>query len=294
MSIPAQEHDLRLQIFADTHDFIEAHNADVTATYRLGHNKFSHLTMEEFSTDNLSPKPYLNRQSNPIHHKRGISPSAWDWAAQGAVTSVKDQGKCSTGGWSFSVVGSIEGAYFIFSGQNTTSSLSNQQLISCDTTNTGCAGGWMDNSFNWVKSNGGLCTDADYPWVSGSTGLDGTCDTSCTVSSAYAPTSYTDVTQGSVSDLQDAIYRQPVSIAIQANQISIKQYKSGVFTGACGQHLDHGCLAVGYGTDASVTKDYWNVKNSWGTAWGEAGYIRIEKSDADRCGVLDLPSYPNL
>jgi C1A family cysteine protease len=152
----------------------------------------------------------------------------------------------------------------------------------------------MDNSFSWVKTNGGLCTDADYPWASGMTGTDGTCDTSCTNLAGTAPTSYTDVVQGSISDLQDAVYRQPVSIMIQANQVSIKQYKSGVFTGVCGQRLDHGCLAVGYGTDTSVAKDYWNVKNSWGTAWGEVGYIRIEKSAADRCGVLDLPSYPNL
>lgn len=152
----------------------------------------------------------------------------------------------------------------------------------------------MDNSFNWVKSNGGLCLDSDYPWASGSTGSNGACTTTCTVYNQYAPTGYTDVTQGSVADLQDAIFRQPVSIAIQANQIGIKQYKSGVFTGVCGQHLDHGCLAVGYGTDSTAAKDYWNVKNSWGTSWGEAGYIRIEKSDADRCGVLDLPSYPNL
>lgn len=153
----------------------------------------------------------------------------------------------------------------------------------------------MDNSFTWIKSNGGLCLDVDYPFASASTGTSGTCETTCTLYPEYTPVSFTDVTQGSVSDLQDAVFRQPVSIAIQANQLGIKQYKSGVYTGICGQHLDHGCLAVGYGTDTTSTPvDYWKVKNSWGTSWGEAGYIRIEKSDADRCGVLDLPSYPNL
>ena len=322
MKFSETEYEMRLQIFADTHDLIETHNSDPLTTYRLGHNQFSHLTIEEFAKEQLSmvsPK----KKTNQIHKFVGTSPTAWDWSGTGAVTPVKDQGKCrfviclmfclsclrSTGGWSFSVAGGIEGAYYVFTGTNATS-LSTQQLISCDTSNTGCSGGytilsllflfliyllrWMDSSFDWVKSNGGLCLDADYAWTSGTSGSDGTCSTTCTVYSEYAPTSYTDVTQGSVSHLQDAIFRQPVSIAIQANQISIKQYKSGVFTGACGQHLDHGCLAVGYGYDSSAAKDYWNVKNSWGTSWGEAGYIRIEKSDADRCGVLDLPSYPNL
>lgn len=108
------------------------------------------------------------------------------------------------------------------------------------------------------------------------------------------PSSYVDVATGSVSDLTSAVYQQPVSIFIQANQMAIKQYSGGVFTGVCGQRLDHGVLAVGYGTDSDVSLDYWIVKNSWGTGWGEEGFIRIEKSDADRCGVLDAPSYPVL
>ena len=91
-----------------------------------------------------------------------------------------------------------------------------------------------------------------------------------------------------------AVAQQPVSIAIQANQLAFQSYSSGVLTGRCGQNLDHGVLAVGYGTDASTGLDYWKVKNSWGTTWGEGGYILIERSNADLCGVLDAPSYPNL
>ncbi len=91
-----------------------------------------------------------------------------------------------------------------------------------------------------------------------------------------------------------AVAQQLVSIAIQANQLAFQSYSSGVLTGRCGQNLDHGVLAVGYGTDASTGLDYWKVKNSWGTSWGEGGYIRIERSNADLCGVLDAASYPNL
>jgi len=70
-------------------------------------------------------------------------------------------------------------------------------------------------------------------------------------------------------------------------------YKSGVFTGACGTNLDHGVLAVGYGTDAN--QDYWIVKNSWGASWGEAGYIRFAKGAAQaggQCGIANAASYP--
>ncbi|CAE7566760.1 unnamed protein product, partial [Symbiodinium microadriaticum] len=135
---------------------------------------------------------------------------------------------------------------------------------------------------------------ADYLLTSNSTGTSDTCVTTCEVVAGSKPTTYVDVTTGSVSALVSAVYQQPVSVFIQANQRDIKQYSSGVFTGVCGQRLDHGVLAVGYGSDVDSGIDYWNIKNSWGTAWGENGYIRIEKSDTDRCGVLDSPSYPTL
>jgi len=84
--------------------------------------------------------------------------------------------------------------------------------------------------------------------------------------------------------------QQPVSIAIQADQSSFQMYKSGVLTSGCGTSLDHGVLAVGYGTDATAG-DYWLVKNSWGTSWGASGYIKIG-SATNQCGVLNQPIYP--
>jgi C1A family cysteine protease len=75
--------------------------------------------------------------------------------------------------------------------------------------------------------------------------------------------------------MMSALAQQPVSIAIEADEASFQLYKSGVYTASCGANLDHGVLAVGYGTLAGV--DYYKVKNSWGASWGLDGYILLER-----------------
>ncbi len=288
----------RLEIFANNMEQIHKHNADTTQTYQLGQNQFTHLTFDEFvKAVNLNGinKPTLRKNSGDVHKAPAdvsALPASVDWVAAGAVTPVKNQGSCGSC-WSFSTTGALEGAYQIKNGN--LQSFSEQQLVSCDTTDAGCDGGWMDDAFAWVQSNGGITTEAAYPYTSGG-GTNSACITGKTLVSGSAPSKYTDVTAGSVSALMSAVAQQPVSIAIQANQLAFQSYKSGVLTGKCGQRLDHGVLAVGYGTDTSTGKslDYWKVKNSWGNTWGEGGYIRILRSDKDLCGVLDAASYPTL
>jgi KDEL-tailed cysteine endopeptidase len=289
----------RLQIFADNLDLIQQHNADSKQTYKLGLNQFSHLTYDEFiDTVRIggTSVPNLRRQSNgPVHtapKDTSSLPTEIDWVGKGAVTGVKNQGNCGSC-WSFSTTGALEGAYYNKYGA--LKSFSEQQLVSCDTAgnDAGCNGGWMDDAFTFVQKNGGLTTEEQYAYTSGTTGKSGTCvTTGYTNVAEVAPKSYTDVQTGSVQALMSAVAQQPVAIAIQANQLAFQFYSSGVLTGKCGQRLDHGVLAVGYGSENGV--DYWKVKNSWGETWGEAGFIRIERSDADLCGVLDAPSYPNL
>jgi hypothetical protein len=72
--------------------------------------------------------------------------------------------------WAFSSTGAIEGINALVTGDLI--SLSEQELVDCDTSNYGCEGGYMDYAFEWVISNGGIDTEADYPY----TGVDGTCD----------------------------------------------------------------------------------------------------------------------
>jgi len=282
----------RVQIFADNYDKIEQHNRE-GHTYTFAINHFAHLTKSEFR-DRIGggthppagkriKKERILEEDNAVDLKRSI-----DWVANGAVTAVKDQGGCG-GCWAFSAVGALEGAYFIKSGS--LQSFSEQELLSCDTNDSGCNGGWMDDAFSWVQSNGGITTEDQYPYTS-SNGDTGNCITSgYAIVSGSAPTSYTDVQQ-SVSAVQHAVAQQPVSIAIESDEDVFQFYSSGVITSGCGNNLDHGVLIVGYGVLNGVP--YWKVKNSWGTSWGMSGYVLISRGSDDQCGVLDAASYPNL
>jgi len=204
------------------------------------------------------------------------------------VTPVKNQGQCGSC-WSFSTTGSTEGVNAI-NGKGLIS-LSEQQLVDCSGAygNQGCNGGLMDNAFQYIIANGGICTEAAYPY----TAQDGTCKNTCKKTVMIA--GFKDVTHNSDVALATAVAQQPVSVAIEADQSSFQFYSGGVLTAACGTALDHGVLAVGYGTDTGV--EYWKVKNSWGASWGEAGYIRLARGDqynggAGQCGIYSDPSYP--
>lgn len=218
-----------------------------------------------------------------------------NWVEMGAVTSVKDQGQCGSC-WSFSTTGALEGAYFIKYG--TLESFSEQELVDCDNfsgggRDHGCNGGLMDNAFTWIKKNGGLCTEQDYPYTSGTTKSGGQCDKTCDIVEGSQITGFMDVPKNSDDAMMQALSKQPVSIAIQADQRDFQLYESGIFTGDCGTSLDHGVLVVGYG------EDYYLVKNSWSSSWGDNGYIKLGKGDeyndgAGQCGMLMQGSYPVL
>merc|ERR1711934_607767 len=202
-----------------------------------------------------------------------------------------NQGSCGSC-WSFSTTGSLEGAHFIATGS--LESFSEEQFVQCDygvTKNLGCNGGLMDKAFAYAESNA-IQTEANYPYTSGS-GRRGSCDSSKLEGASLKVTTYTDVTVNSPEQLKAALDKQPVSVAIEADKMAFQMYHSGVLTGdKCGTNLDHGVLAVGYGTENGV--EYYLVKNSWGATWGDAGYVKIGVEDgAGVCGIQSgPPSYP--
>jgi len=288
--LTAAEEAKRFQVFSDNVAFIERHNARFDQgleTYTVGVNQFADLTRQEFAAQFLRP---INRSSvrNEVVLPEVAPTNAVDWRTKGAVTPVKDQGQCGSC-WSFSSTGSIEGAHAIATGSLV--SLSEQQLVDCSTAqgNQGCNGGLMDYAFTYTISNGGLTTESNYPY----TARDGSCNKAKAKQSAATITSYADVPQNQEAQLIAAVTKQPVSVAIEADHSSFQLYKSGVFNDAnCGTQLDHGVLAVGFGSQNG--KDYWIVKNSWGASWGDQGYILMAQhvSAAGICGINMESSYP--
>merc|ERR1712136_304 len=150
----------------------------------------------------------------------------------------------------------------------------------------------MDYGFQYIEDNAGIDTEDDYPYHA----KDQICDSSKAAHHVVTISGFHDVPANNPSQLEQAVTKGPVSIAIEADKSVFQLYHDGVFDDSgCGTQLDHGVLVVGYGTDSSEGKDYWIVKNSWGAAWGEQGYIRMvkEASGMGMCGMYKQPSYPD-
>ena len=280
----------RLNIFIENDNYINKVNNEKLA-YKLAHNQFSHLSRKEFAELNNLRPIQMNRVKNYVYSLdrklRTKEDNEFDWTTQGAVTPVKDQEQCGSC-WAFSTTGALEGAYFIKN--KNLKSFSEQNLVDCDSNDYGCGGGLMDNAFAWIQKNGGIEQENDYQYVATTKPCS---QDSLKLVDGSAPKSWIDV-KSTNDDLMDAIRQQPVSVAIEADQNFFQFYSSGVLTAQCGTNLDHGVLAVGYGTLDGV--DYYKVKNSWGESWGMDGYILIERKDVKggQCGILMAASYPVL
>lgn len=212
-------------------------------------------------------------------------PKALDWREKGAVTAVKNQALCGSC-WAFSTTGAIEGANAIATGELVT--LSEQQLVDCDRlVDNGCHGGLMSNAYRYIIDNGGIDTEDDYPYKA----VEQTCNEQREGRHVVTIDSWVDLPQGDESALLKAAALGPVAVAIEADQRAFQLYGGGVFDEPCGTQLNHGVLVVGYGDEDGVP--YYIVKNSWGGAWGDQGYIRVRRNvgDSGICGIALVASY---
>ncbi|KAK7830486.1 vignain [Quercus suber] len=282
----AAEKERRFNIFNDN-----SFNAAGNRPYKLSINEFADQTNEEFKASRngyRSPRLLrLTKEASFRYENVTAVPASMDWVKKGAVTPIKDQGRCGSC-WAFSTVAGTEGITQLTTGKLI--SLSEQELVDCDIKgeDQGCEGGLMENGFEFIIQNGGIPTIHTRELM----GL---------VTLKRKPLmrlrfikGYEKVPANSENVLLKAVANQTVSVSIEASGSAFQFYSSGVFTGECGTMLDHGVTAVGYGTTSDGTK-YWLVKNSWGTSWGEEGYIRMQrdiKAKEGLCGIAMDSSYP--
>lgn len=265
---------------------------------RLAMNHLGDLKQEELNIYHgivpSRPKNLMAPDAESYSMKSQVHeiPTSMDWRLKGNVVGpVKDQGICGSC-WSFGSTGVIEGQYSLATGSF--KSFSEQQLVDCDWTegSNGCDGGEDFRAYRFIMSNGGLATTADY---GNYLMVDGWCRTNVTTTVTIK--SFVNVTSGDENALMDAITNVgPISVAIDAGHKSLSFYASGVYKEPECKNglndLDHAVLAVGFGTSESG-ENYWIIKNSWSTHWGDEGYVKMSR-DNNMCGVATFPTYPNV
>jgi len=297
----------RIMIWIENQEYIESHNQQIPSpSFTLDHNSFSDLTHDEYLSLNKlgsygrdivsSHKEHIfsntllvsNSDQRELSSAKYLNlPRYVNWVEEGAVTEAKNQGGCGSC-WAFSAIGAIEGAKFINDGELV--SLSEQMMMDCDNSDSSCEGGIMETGFLWEEREGGLCSEDDYVYTAKDS--DVCLDSNCTEVPGTHVNSFTRLNGGDVKELMQSVAIQPTAIAMDAQSMEFQFYKDGVFNGTCAQNLDHGILAVGYGTDELSGLDYFLVKNSWGPKWGDNGFFKIsalqtEPGGMGVCGILN-------
>ena len=213
-----------------------------------------------------------------------------DWRTSGKVTAVKDQFECNAS-YAFAVAGNIESVWAINGHQ--LHNLSSQELISCAAAG-GCTGttASISTALTWLtsKDSGKIFTDDSVPFTSfhGNVPL-------CNTQNGAVGATITGSKTLSSSETEIASYVQsngPVMAMIDDTNLK-SGYSSGTWGDCPAQPtVNHAVLIVGYST-SDPSAPYWIVKNSWGTAWGDAGYLQLPLG-SNACGIANSVSTVEL
>lgn len=284
----------------DTAERIKKFNARKNITYRMGLNEFSDWSFDEvkrkllgyialkddelLSLDSSSSNNSSNSSETDRSKRRRRQYLTYkDWGAEGYVASVKNQGSCASC-WAITATAALEAAYRKRYGS--LPNLSPQEFVECVWPYIGCGGGQTYEAIKYANRWHGIASLSSYPYISQS-GSYQSCRRDSTVKiSIGGVISYTMLTANSDSALMDALTNHgPVATAVSVAN-GFQNYRSGILDkSACGTDINHAVLVTGYGVDSATGIKYWKVKNSWGSTWGENGYVRINRDQLNTCGL---------
>ena len=283
----------RLNVFLKNHQKLkELRNSDIT--YSVGLNKFSDLPEEEFLQmyAGYSNKSTRQRKEREVKTAAGFTaPSSIDWRKFNAVNPIRDQKNCNAG-YAFASVAAFESGTRV-SGYSLYE-FSDQQVVDCSSSdgNFGCQGGDIGDAFEYILRVGGLENGLYYPF----SGTAGTCKFDPSKKELPRVEDWYDVPKADCNGLMTAVAQQPVAAAVAASAMQF--YQNGVFSSKfCGTSINHAVTVIGYGTDSTLKKNFWLVRNSWGEGWGEEGYIRMDRdvqTDTGICGICLAATYPQI
>lgn len=327
VSLEQEEH--RFGVWCENHRHVQEHNEAYQQGYTLYSKSmdgpFADMTDEEFSAKYLMQvaqdcSATSHRSSGrlrPLNERIEGSKAmnsdklAVDWRTKGIMTPVKDQGHCGSC-WTFSTSGCLEAHICLAAGKDCTSwaGLSEEQLVECAGAfdNHGCNGGLPSHAFEYLKYNGGMMSEEDYPYTAPNDGGNATCslDHRCSHKWRAQVAEVFNITSRDEDDLVHAVATiGPVSIAYQVSS-DFRLYQHGVYDSynattnstMChsGNHdVNHAVVVVGLGTavdrKTKVSTDYFIVRNSWSSSWGMEGHFWIKRGE-NLCGLSDCAAFP--